>query len=198
MPDMARSAIQPHVAMALNEVERLAQSVHRLRDFAQSSRSAVAAVNVDVVIEQVLDLTAQWIATRLIKVERHDLTTVAERQITANPDHLKQLLLNLVLNAIDVMPHGGTLRLDTLARLRTAERGVCIAISDTGPDIPAALLPHVFEPFHAVRANDSSLGLSICYELAASLGGEITVTSEPGQATTFVVWLPNSTGEKTT
>ncbi len=191
----AQSVIRSHVEMALDEVDRLAQSVHRLRDFAQSGRSPLQTVDLGSMIGQVLDLTAPWIAAHQITVDRREPVAAAEREIVASPDYLKQLLLNLVLNAIDTMPQGGVLRLETRAGMRGGEGGLHIAISDTGPNIPAALLPRVFEPFQAVRANDSSLGLSICYELAASLGGKIQVTSEHNRGTTFAVWLPSSPGE---
>ena len=183
-----RSAVQPHMTIALSEVQRMAQLVRRLRDYYQANRSAAAAVDVSVVIDQVLDLTAESLAGHQISVERAGGYRAV--QLTVNPDRLRQLLLNLVLNAIDVMARGGTLRLELSPCVRHAVAGLRIAIGDTGPVIPAALLPAVFEPFQAVRANDSSLGLSICYELALSLGGEITVTSEPAAGTTFAVWLP--------
>jgi signal transduction histidine kinase len=131
-------------------------------------------------------------------VERHTDFGTPEQAcvVRADPDRVKQIVLNLILNAVDAMPNGGRLRID----IRLAERsghdgapavpGVRIAVGDTGPLIPPAMLSRAFEPFHAVRATQSSLGLAICYELVTSIGGEITVSSESAGGTTFSVWLP--------
>jgi PAS domain S-box-containing protein len=194
-----RATIQRDLAVALAEVERMAVLIRRLRDFYLPTRTLAATSELPVVLSTVLEVTARQLARQQISVEQHtgcgtsDLPCV----VRADPDRVKQIVLNLVLNAVDAMPNGGRLRIDT----RLAERsghdgapavpGVRIAVGDTGPLIPAALLSRVFEPFHAVRTTQSSLGLAICYELVTSIGGEIAVTSEIAGGTVFAVWLPS-------
>jgi signal transduction histidine kinase len=109
----------------------------------------------------------------------------------ADADGLHQVLVNLILNAVQAMPKGGTLRLAT-AR---AGDGVAITVADTGTGIAAQHLPHIFEPFFSTKAGDagrtgSGLGLSVSYGIVTAHRGRIEVASSPGAGTTFTVWLP--------
>ncbi len=103
--------------------------------------------------------------------------------------HLYQVLLNLLLNAIGAMPGGGQLALRT--RWLAGVREVEIDVADTGPGVPEHLLPHIFEPFHG--GDDSpgtGLGLFVTWGLVHRAGGRIQVDSVPGRGTTFRVFLP--------
>jgi heavy metal sensor kinase len=112
--------------------------------------------------------------------------------IQGDPDHLIRLFLNLLDNAIKYTPPGGHVTL----RAGKEERGVWVAISDTGPGIPAEHLPHLFERFYRVekaRSRESGgagLGLAIAYEIARWHGGTIEAQNEPGHGTIFTVHLP--------
>jgi PAS domain S-box-containing protein len=193
-----RDAMKQDLSTAMHEVERLAALVQHLHHFYQPVRTSVKSSDVHDLIERVLELIEQQIIANHITVKLVlELERVRPRpRVAANADLLMQALLNLVLGAIDSMPDGGQLIIRTaldnhLAPTSvSAESRICIDISDSGAAIPAALLPYVFEPFHAVRPNDSGLSLSICYELITSLGGEVTVTSQAGLGTTFTLWLP--------
>jgi two-component system NtrC family sensor kinase len=194
----ARDAIKQDLSTAMHEVERLAALVQHLHRFYQPIRTSAKSSDVHDLIGRVLELTEQQIVANHIAVKLVlELERVRPRpRVAANPDHLMQALLNLVLGAIDSMADGGQLIIRTALDNHLAPAGVsaesriCIDISDSGAAIPAASLPYAFEPFHAVRPNDSGLSLSICYELITSLGGEITVTSQAGLGTTFTLWLP--------
>jgi two-component system OmpR family sensor kinase len=113
-------------------------------------------------------------------------------------DRLKQLLLNLVANAVQYTQAGGRVVLS----LRQVEDCLHITVSDNGPGIPAADLPHIFDRFYRVDKSrsrggpgGSGLGLSIAQWIAHSHGGRIEVASEPGKGTTFSVWLPRDRRE---
>jgi signal transduction histidine kinase len=119
--------------------------------------------------------------------------------IQANPDYLKQVFLNLVLNAIDAMgEQGGTLRVRTALDQMTGRdhqllSAVRIEVSDTGEGIPPEILDHIFEPFVTTKKTGTGLGLSISYGLIEAYNGRITVTSQVGAGTTFTILLPVST-----
>lgn len=192
-----RDTLQRDLTMAVAEVDRMAELIRRLRDFYQPARSLATTTELTPIIGTVLDVTAQQLTGQQIRVERQVAWHPAdEPQVAVDPDRLKQILLNLVHNAIDAMPHGGRLRLDaglderSLRNDAPARPCIRITIGDTGPLIPAALLARAFEPFYTVRATQSSLGPAICYELVTSIGGEIIVTSEAAEGTAFTVWLP--------
>lgn len=117
--------------------------------------------------------------------------------ISLAQEQLEQVLLNLVLNARDAMPRGGTI---TIAATRTAERAasdadpgarVQIEVRDTGMGIPPDVLPHVFEPFFTTKGNaGTGLGLMIAKELIEQAGGTIRVESQHGQGTIVRIELP--------
>lgn len=108
-------------------------------------------------------------------------------------DRLKQLLLNLVANAIKYSPTGGCIVLS----LRTVDQWLHLTVADNGPGIPPQDLPHIFDRFYRVESSrsrnpssGSGLGLSIARWIAIGHGGRIEVASELGKGTTFSVWLP--------
>ncbi|MGD0173661.1 MAG: ATP-binding protein [Anaerolineales bacterium] len=113
--------------------------------------------------------------------------------VIGDRDRLKQLLLNLVVNALQYTQSGGRV----LLSLRGVDDFVHITISDNGPGIPPEELPHIFDRFYRVEKSrsrsalgGSGLGLSIAQWIAQSHDGRIEVASEPGKGTTFSVWLP--------
>jgi CheY-like chemotaxis protein len=118
-----------------------------------------------------------------------------------DPGNLDQLLVNLILNARDAMPHGGTLTIETGerqiaegARSRRVRPGtyVMLAIHDTGVGLEPEALSHLFEPPHSAdpREQRAGLGLSIVYGIVRQSGGVVKVSSEPGQGSTIKVYLP--------
>jgi PAS domain S-box-containing protein len=124
--------------------------------------------------------------------------------VLADQGQLEQVLLNMVLNARDAMPTGGTLTL----RTRTVEAGpdrgprrgggagqwIGISVSDTGAGMSPETLARVFEPFYTTKANGTGLGLATADQITRDLGGELTARSELGRGTTFTMWLPRIGG----
>ncbi|MBI2567195.1 MAG: PAS domain-containing protein [Candidatus Schekmanbacteria bacterium] len=114
--------------------------------------------------------------------------------VRANAADIEQILLNLLLNAIDAMPDGGTLSVSSSGGAETLANGrpaVAIRVSDTGHGIPTELQRRVFEPFFTTKEQaGTGLGLSICLALVRGLGGEIDLESQDGQGTTFIIRFP--------
>jgi signal transduction histidine kinase len=101
-------------------------------------------------------------------------------------NQLKQVFLNLILNAAEAMPDGGQLTItaghDT--------RKLTIEFADTGPGLSAEVQAHLFEPFYTTKTDGSGLGLAVSHEIIANHGGELTIHSTPGAGATFTVMLP--------
>jgi signal transduction histidine kinase len=150
---------------------------------------------------------------KLIKGELPANVTVnveIEKDIQAALDfrRMQQVLLNLIINGIQAMDHGGTL---TISSFKNSESEFCIEISDTGYGIPSENLSKIFDPFFSTKqashTSDSDtrsyegileqqgtgLGLAICHGIVQKHGGHISVTSRVGEGTTFTVCLPIGT-----
>jgi len=108
--------------------------------------------------------------------------------IEADAEQIEQVLLNLLSNAVDAMPRGGTIGID----LRQDETHARLAISDQGHGIPAEILPRIFDPFFSTKeiGKGTGLGLAISYGIIKEHGGDILIESAPGKGTTFTVLLP--------
>ena len=100
------------------------------------------------------------------------------------------MLLNLVRNAVQAMPAGGTLTVRAACDGRSAQVGV----GDTGPGIAAAAREDIFRPFYTTRAKGTGLGLAVARALVGAMGGTLTVESEEGRGATFTVTLPAAEG----
>ena len=107
--------------------------------------------------------------------------------IFVDSDKIKQVLLNLYLNAMEAMEEGGAL---TLAVLPHENHMVRIDVSDTGKGIEEKDLARIFDPYFTTRSSGTGLGLAIVYKIVESHDGEIRVTSEPGKGSTVSIFLP--------
>ena len=183
-----------YLRMAEVEIGRLAAIMRRMRDFYRPVHEGIYPTDVNAVLRGVLELMSKQLEHSNIAVECNcadDLPT-----IQANADYLKQVFLNLVLNAIDEMSaRGGTLRVRTsLCQMQIPDNqtkpSACIEFSDTGRGIPPEILSHIFEPFVTTKQTGTGLGLFISYGLIEAHDGQVTVTSQVGVGTTFTVLLP--------
>jgi two-component system NtrC family sensor kinase len=177
-----------------NEIERIAAIVRRMRDFYRPAREELQPTYLHAVLESVLELTSKQLQHSNVTVQRTWTDYLPE--IQANPDHLKQVFLNLVLNSIDAMRAGGVLRISTaMDRMLVSNNqqplpAVRIEFSDTGEGIPPEVLPRLFEPFFTTKERGSGLGLSVSYGIIQAHNGQIKVESHTGLGTTFTILLP--------
>jgi two-component system sporulation sensor kinase A/two-component system, sporulation sensor kinase E len=104
-------------------------------------------------------------------------------------NEVMQVLMNLLVNALDAMPRGGQLQLQTTSE---PEGAICIRVVDTGSGIASDLQVRIFEPFVTTKEHGTGLGLAISEQIVRQHGGSITVASTPGQGAAFSVWLPCS------
>ncbi len=187
-----------YLAIAEEEIQRVATIVRRMRDFYRPSEDAMVPTDLHAVLEAVLALAAKQLQHSKITIER----AWAERLplVQANADHLKQVFLNLILNAEDAMSTGGTLRITTSVDPHAGSPAsgsspvVRITFSDTGIGMSREAISRLFEPFFTTKEQGSGLGLSIAYSIVKAHHGEIGVTSQEGAGTTFTVYLPVTQG----
>lgn len=178
------------LAIAQQELGRIARIITRMRDFYRPAKAELASTSVNTLLRETLEL----VQTHLRHGHIHAIATLNPDLPTtvAHADQLRQVFLNVILNACDAMPRGGDLRVTTQLLQARAEAPATIGvyITDTGLGIPAEHLPHLFEPFYTTKAQGTGLGLAISAHIVTQHGGRITVESVQGQGTTFTILLP--------
>jgi two-component system sensor histidine kinase HydH len=112
------------------------------------------------------------------------------KDVSIDPDRINQVLLNLYLNSIEAMGHGGSLSVEL--SWDENSQGARIAVSDTGVGINKEDLVHVFDPYFTTKQSGTGLGLAIVHKIIESHKGEVRVKSEPGKGTTVTILLPVS------
>jgi signal transduction histidine kinase len=176
-----------YLNMATGELERLAHIVQQMLEFNRPGKGERTPIDVMELVDDVLAFSAKRIQNAQVVVE----TDVAEQipRIIGVGNQLRQVFLNLILNAVEAMPQGGRLRI--LARRKSEEQPwVTVAFTDTGSGIPADAIDKIFEPFYTGKTAGTGLGLAVCHQIIANHDGRITVESAVGRGSTFTVWLP--------
>lgn len=195
--DVLREELGPAARPVANEIRLIHEQVHRIRlivtkllQFARPGEFAgyVEAVDVNAALADCLVLTRQHLARSEVQlVQRLE----ARCPVLINLQELQQVLINLIVNAVQAMPEGGTLTLETADRdPATDAAGVVIVVRDTGRGIAREDMARIFDPFFTTKKRQGTgLGLSISHTLVERYGGRIGVDSEPGQGSAFIVSL---------
>ncbi len=178
-----------HLDAIVEEVDRLDRRISHLLSFSRPAPWHPMPERIERLVENLLPAFAEPIRERNVEL-RIDLPPDLP-EVRVDPMQLEQALLELVANAVDAMPHGGSLGL-AAARASDGRPGdeVVIEISDTGPGIPANVLPSVCEPFFTTRQEGTGLGLAIAKRFVEQNGGRLEIDSTPGSGTTVRVRLP--------
>lgn len=165
----------------LKEVSRLNDVVENYLGFAQPGRTPKGSFDPQTVLFEIFRLVEGQARKSGVSLQMEG--TYAK--VDGDADQLKQAFLNLVLNAIQVMPRGGRL----LVSGTLADSHLCLHFKDNGPGIAAEHLERIFTPFFTTRADGIGLGLAITHRIVRHNGGEIKVSSIPGQGTNFTLCL---------
>jgi len=176
-------------ALALEEVERVSQLTTQLLTFARSHERKLGRVDVGEVASHVVQLLAS-------EATSHDVQLALETPsrtppVYADAEQLQQVVVNLVLNAIQASPADGvvTVRVEPVGGPEGAAY-VVLTVTDEGPGVPAENLEAVFAPFFTTKDGSTGLGLSVAHQLVSEHGGTLTVASPPGAGATFRMMLP--------
>jgi len=169
-------------------VRRVQKIVRQLLDFSQQHEPEFALTDINHVVDRVLVLTTHLFASNRIRLETGFGQGLPN--VMVDRHMIEQVLMNLVLNAVQAMKDGGGLTIRT-----SVVEGIClIEVRDTGSGIPPTVLPRIFDPFFTTKSEGegTGLGLSVSLGIVERHGGKILVDSEVGKGTTFTLCLPVS------
>jgi nitrogen fixation/metabolism regulation signal transduction histidine kinase len=186
-PEQFDEVFQESSSTLLAEISNLKTIIGRFSDFSKMPHPQLQAVRVNEIVRGVAklyqaQLQAPGRAPIACNLELDDQVGA----VAADPELLHRALSNLVLNAMDAMPRGGTLTL----RTRSDDGKVIIEVADTGSGMSSEECERIFTPYYTSKQHGTGLGLAIVQSVVSDHGGTIRVQSEPGRGTTFVIELP--------
>jgi len=189
---------QKNLDIISNQTTRITKIIQELLGFVRKKKTGEVPVSVGAILETTLEFVDHQIRKQQVTV----LKEVEENLplVTGDPDQVQQVFLNLILNAIQSMPNGGTLRVSVSSKF-TSKKGldddqrkhyVLVSIADTGTGMEKEVIQNIFNPFFTTKDKGTGLGLTISQGIIQDHEGWIDVESEIGKGSTFKVYLPAS------
>jgi signal transduction histidine kinase len=178
-------------AMIRQTFGEIRTALTRLEALVQDYLSLVRVGTIELDVQDVGAAVQAWVAEVQSRAAQQGVRVELEGPTTAvplafHPSTLRRAVLNVVQNAIEAMPDGGTLRLEWVPTATEVQ----LRIRDSGVGMPAELLPRIFEPLYTTKPGGTGLGLYIVQEILVAHGGGVRVDSVEGQGTTFVLTFP--------
>jgi signal transduction histidine kinase len=188
-------ALLEPLLLVRDEIRRLDHILEDFLQFARPREFVPRPVELGRVVTRVLDLLDGEAERRSIRIERRlDLGPEPVR-VAGEEERLRQVLVNLALNAVEASPDGGTVRVTLSLEPADPERGdpvprLLLSVEDSGPGVPESARDRIFEPFFTTKARGTGLGLSIVHAIVTQHGGAIEVGTRPGGGASFQLRLP--------
>ena len=194
--EMPRTEYTKHALVVVEQADRMTEIIQQLLDFSRRRPAAPALVSLHHVVIRTLDMLSSVAQKARVQL----LSDAPEQPVLAYVDQnrLQQALTNIVLNAIQSMPKGGAVRVTTSVQAARPPGGdahadyACVSVEDQGKGIAPEQIAHVFEPFFTTKevGEGTGLGLAVAHGIVTEHGGWITVESEMGKGSRFVMHLP--------
>lgn len=186
-PEQFDEVFRESAETLLAEISNLKSIIQRFSEFSKMPQPQSQPVQVNEILRGVAQLyQAQLQAAGRAPIACKQELDESVSPIQADPDLLHRAISNLVLNAMDAMPNGGTLML----RSRQEDGKVIVEVADTGTGLTREECERIFTPYYTSKHHGTGLGLAIVQSVVSDHGGRISVQSEPGRGTTFVIELP--------
>jgi signal transduction histidine kinase len=173
-----------------NQTERIHKIVEKLLDFSRQKKQELKEANLKDIIQVSLLLVGNQL--KLAGVNQHVVLAQDLPPVYVDASQIEQVLVNLFINAIQAMPKGGDLFISAGHDSETGN--LILEVRDTGTGIPQEILPNIFDPFFSTKGTKGTgLGLSVSYGIIREHHGDISVESEEGKGTRFIIKLPSLT-----
>jgi len=171
------------------EIRHVDTIVQNFLEFSRPPKLAMQSISISTIVDNTLQLLSH-------RLKSYDVTVELSRPyplplLQADPEQLKEVLVNLMINACEAFEQrGGRIRIEENLATSDGRRQVMVRLSDSGPGIDPALHKQVFQPFFTTKEDGTGLGLSIAQRIVDEHGGRLTMESAPGQGAVFVITLP--------
>ena len=180
---------KPLIDRIISDGKRTADIVSRIRDFSKNAPARKEDLEINETILEIMVLTRAAMSEHRVLVK----TELSEGlpHILGDRVQLQQVILNLIMNAIEAMSEVGEGSRELVISTSEAEPGgVLVAVSDSGPGLPPASLARIFEPFYTTKASGLGMGLSICRSIVEAHGGRLWATANVPRGAVFCMMLP--------
>ena len=182
--ESGNSAINKYLKIIIEEIDRLEVLLNEILDFVRPREPSLRPVGINELLENTLEMLAEEFTSRAITVIKQYAQDIPP--VTVDSDQFKEAFLNMLRNAIDAMPDGGTLTVGTLVE----DHWVKITFADTGVGISESDAEKIFHPFFTRKSQGSGLGLAMSNQIVAFHGGHITLRKGEAIGATFDIYLP--------
>jgi two-component system NtrC family sensor kinase len=182
--DLSPEKRREYFEMAQTELERLMLTVQRMLDFYRPGATSFEQVNLSEVLQYAITLLSKQLSETNVKVEVDLLGNIPP--VMAVGSQLQQVFINMILNASDAMPAGGSVKISA----RPVGGGIEILFRDNGPGVPLDRQANIFEPFYSTKQGGTGLGLTVSYNIITAHGGTLELLSDRGPGACFRLFLP--------
>ena len=176
------------IQRALEEIEKLENIVNRLLDFAAKPGHTPSLEDINHVIDDTMFFVSKQCRKQGVTLHRDPGENLP--RIHMDKERIRQAIINIILNALNVLEQGGNITITTTLSREEAETFILLAIADDGPGIAKEDMELIFDPFFSHNPEGFGLGLSITHTIVEEHGGKITVESTPNKGTCFTIHLP--------
>jgi len=200
--DIDRAQISNYLNSIIEQGKSAANLIKQILDFARRSSDSKQILNLAPFMKEMVKLFSRTVRSDVNFILNFDQNE--KYYIYADPTNIHQVIMNIVLNAVDAMPEGGNVEI-TLRKVKIGKDSmittlspgdyIAIDIKDTGTGIPPELLDKIFDPFFTTKPDGTGLGLAQVYGIVKDLGGEILVESKVGEGTCFTILIPEAKGK---
>jgi signal transduction histidine kinase len=171
------------------EIRHVDTIVQNFLEFSRPPKLKMQTISPSTVVDMAIQLLVHRLKSYDVEVKLRRGEPLPE--VMADPEQLKEVMVNLMVNACEAMEHGGTIEIEEqVAMLKPDRPAAVIRIRDNGPGMPEAVREKIFQPFYTTKDEGTGLGLSIALRIIQEHKGQLDVSSAEGQGTTFIVNLP--------
>lgn len=184
------ATLRKYTDVIIKEIDRMEILLHDILYFTKEIKPEFQSANLNEIINDLLYFYNETFTDKNIELHVHLSPDIS--LIPLDRSKIRQALINIFSNAVDAMPDGGRLTVESIEKEKEDKHYIVVTIKDSGPGIPEDIKKKIFEPFYTTKIHGLGLGLTLTKNVVESHGGEIEVESAEGRGTTFIISLPVS------